>query len=618
MYLKEGTLLKGGDYKIVRHISSGGFGNTYEGHDVNLDKKVAIKEFFVKDFCSRDADTTTVTVSVAAKKPLINHLKKKFVDEARAIAKMEHDNIVKVQTLFEENGTAYYVMDYIDGESVGSLLKRRGSLQEKETVAIILKVASALDYMHKQNRFHLDVKPGNIMLRKDGKVLLIDFGSSKQFAEVDGENTTTLAPCYTPGYAPTEQMNPKPTAFTAATDVYALGATLYKMLTGMTPPSAIDLVNGEEDLSPLPDEISKNVKECVEKAMIPQRNKRMQSVGEFVGMLNTEVGDDKTVVDDDKTKVDNNDDTLIEVGTSTESEADRIRRIAKERLEAEKRKRDAEEKAKAEEEARERKKREEEAAIQAEIERLKEEEKRNVFREEKDAIYFRINGKEYKMVKVEGGTFDMKEKVPSGFLGLSSKEVVQRTTLSTYYIGETQVTQALWKAVMGKNPSRFKGDNLPVECVSWDDCQTFISNLNSLTGKRFRLPTEAEWEFAARGGNKSNHTQYSGSNNLDEVAWCERNSGGKTHPVATKRPNELGIYDMSGNVWEWCNDWYGDYSNTAQNNPTGPNSGTFRVNRGGSWFDYARHCRVSFRYYYTPVHRNFLLGLRLVLRPSVQ
>lgn len=280
--------LQGNKYKIVRRISSGGFGNTYEALDVNLDKKVAIKEFFVKDFCTRESDTTLVTITGSGKRPLILHLKQKFMEEARAIAKMEHENIVKVQALFEENGTAYYVMDYIEGESLGDLLKRRGSLPESEALPIILKVADALGYMHKQNRFHLDVKPANIMLRSDCKVVLIDFGSSKQYAEVDGENTTTLVPCYTPGYAPSEQMNPKPTAFTAATDVYALGATLYKMLTGQTPPSAIDLLNNDETLSPLPQEISQNVIECVEKAMIPQRNKRMQNVDEFVALLNSE------------------------------------------------------------------------------------------------------------------------------------------------------------------------------------------------------------------------------------------------------------------------------------------------------------------------------------------
>jgi formylglycine-generating enzyme required for sulfatase activity len=149
--------------------------------------------------------------------------------------------------------------------------------------------------------------------------------------------------------------------------------------------------------------------------------------------------------------------------------------------------------------------------------------------------------------------------------------------------------------------------------VSWDDCQTFISQLNQLTGKRFRLPTEAEWEYAARGGSKSRGYKYSGSNTIGDVAWYDSNSGRKTHNVKTKQPNELGLYDMTGNVWEWCQDWYGDYSSDSQTNPTGPSSGSGRVSRGGSWGIYARYCRSSNRGYYAPSYRGGYLGLRLAL-----
>lgn len=291
MYLPTGTLLQGGKYKIQRHISSGGFGNTYEAYDVSLDKRVAIKEFFVKGFCVRPAGSTTVTITVPAKRPLIDHLREKFVQEARAIARMEHENIVKVQNLFEENATAYYVMDYIEGQSLHALLARRHTLPEAEALPIIRKVAAALGYMHSQNRYHLDIKPANIMLRHDGKVILIDFGTSKQYAEVDGENTTTLTPCYTPGYAPPEQMNPAHTRYTAATDVYALGATLYKVLTGQTPPTSIMLMMGEATLPSLPTSISPSVKTCIERAIVPLRANRLQSIGEFLEIL----GEDKDV-----------------------------------------------------------------------------------------------------------------------------------------------------------------------------------------------------------------------------------------------------------------------------------------------------------------------------------
>ena len=211
------------------------------------------------------------------------------------------------------------------------------------------------------------------------------------------------------------------------------------------------------------------------------------------------------------------------------------------------------------------------------------------------------------MVYVSGGTFIM------GGDESSDQTPTHSVTLSSYYICKYEVTQALWRAVMGSNPSKFKGDNLPVEQVSWNDCQTFINRLNNYTGRNFRLPTEAEWEFAARGGNYSRHYKYSGSNYISDVAWYTDNSGNRTHPVGTKQANELGLYDMSGNVWEWCSDRYGSYSSYSQSNPTGATSGFGRVERGGNWCGLARYCCSSHRSYYAPGNSFDALGLRLVL-----
>ncbi len=217
------------------------------------------------------------------------------------------------------------------------------------------------------------------------------------------------------------------------------------------------------------------------------------------------------------------------------------------------------------------------------------------------------------MMYVKGGTFTMGATSEQGSDAWDDEKPTHSVTVSSFYICKYEVTQALWKAVMGSNPSFFKGDNLPVEEVSWDDCQTFIRKLNALTGKNFRLPTEAEWEFAARGGNNSRGYKYAGSNNIGDVAWYDDNSGDKTHVVGTKSPNELGLYDMSGNVWEWCQDWKGSYSSVSQTNPTGASSGSDRVLRGGSWDINARLCRSSNRTDFTPGDRNFSSGLRLVL-----
>ena len=255
--------------------------------------------------------------------------------------------------------------------------------------------------------------------------------------------------------------------------------------------------------------------------------------------------------------------------------------------------------------------------------------------EEKD-LTFTVKGVSFKMIKVDGGTFTMgataeqgdrerpahrssRRNIP-GKDALDRERPVHQVTLSDYYIGQTEVTQAFWTAVMGSNPSKFKGDNLPVEQVSWYDCQTFIKKLNGLLsdqlgGKSFALPTEAQWEFAARGGNKSKGYKYAGSNYINDVAWYSDNSDWRSHPVAQKQPNELGLYDMCGNVWEWCQDWYDRYSSNAQTDPQGPASGTNRVNRCSSCLSTPEYCRVFNRYCNSPDNRYSELGFRLCLLP---
>ena len=217
------------------------------------------------------------------------------------------------------------------------------------------------------------------------------------------------------------------------------------------------------------------------------------------------------------------------------------------------------------------------------------------------------------MVRVEAGTFTMGATAEMENPSEDEKPPHQVTLTNDYYIGKYEVTQALWQAVIGNNPSHFKNNNLPVENVSWNDCQEFLSKLNIITGKTFRLPTEAEWEYAARGGKKGRGYQYSGSNKLSDVAWYYKNSKKNTHPVGLKQANELGIYDMSGNVWEWCQDWYDKYSSSSQINPIGTTSGFCRVFRGGCWNTGDRFCRSSLRYINTPDYRDNILGLRVVL-----
>ena len=229
---------------------------------------------------------------------------------------------------------------------------------------------------------------------------------------------------------------------------------------------------------------------------------------------------------------------------------------------------------------------------------------------------YTVKGVSFTMVDVEGGTFTMGATNEQGSDAERDEKPAHKAILSNYSIGETEVTQELWQAVMGSNPSHFKGDlQRPVEKVSWNDCQTFIQKLNLLTGENFRLPTEAEWEYAARGGKQSKGYKYSGSNTVGDVAWYTDNSLSKTRAVKTKKPNELGIYDMSGNVYEWCSDWYSSsyYSSYSGTNPTGPSSGSYRVLRGGSWCNYAEVCRVANRSSNSP-YMNIISGFRLSLQ----
>ncbi|MFZ2419419.1 MAG: formylglycine-generating enzyme family protein [Smithellaceae bacterium] len=219
---------------------------------------------------------------------------------------------------------------------------------------------------------------------------------------------------------------------------------------------------------------------------------------------------------------------------------------------------------------------------------------------------------------VKGGCYQMGDTFGDG--GKDEKPV-HDVCVSDFYMGKHEVTQGQWKRIMGNNPSSFSscGDNCPVENVSWNDVQNFIGKLNSRTGKRYRLPTEAEWEYAARSGGKSEKwSGTSSESSLGDYAWYISNSGRRTHPVGQKQPNGLGLHDMSGNVWEWCQDWYGSnyYGGSGRDNPVGPSSGSYRVVRGGCWINLAAYARAADRSWSRPVNRDRLLGFRLALPPG--
>ena len=565
--LRVGTSLNHGKYRIVRHLASGGFGNTYEAFNTVFDAKCAIKEFFMSGVNHRAGDSLAVEVSNSAMTYTFDSAKKKFKKEAQRLYGIQNEHIVRVHDMFEENNTVYYVMDFIDGSSLNKIMKQQGHpFSEAQCKDILLQMCDALRCIHAQKLWHMDIKPGNIMMDGNGKCTLIDFGASKQ-TDPDGHLTipsSTVA--YTPAFAPSEQIFGNKDKWGPWTDIYALGATVYNLLTKKTPPLRDDIeIFGDKAFSFSP-MLSKQICSLVMHMMQPLYIKRPQSVEEVEAKINANKG------------------PALPPISPTSSDGISTIYVSEEKLDSENR-------------------------------------------------TFQVNGVKFTMVLVPGGTFTMGATSELAIDAYDDNEKpTHQVTLSSFSIGQTEVTQELWQAVMGNNPSYFKGPKRPVERVSWNDCQSFIRKLNGLTGQNFRLPTEAEWEYAARGG-RNGGTKYAGSDNLNDVAWYWKNSGYKylngsdsvwnwkiirknysqTHDVATKRANALGIYDMLGNVWEWCQDWYGSYSSSSQTNPQGPSSGSFRVFRGGSWYNCARDCRVSSRTCFTPVSCIYGLGLRLAL-----
>ena len=601
MELKRGTLLQGGKYKIEATLGQGSFGITYLGtarftiHGglgaMEVVTKVAIKEFFMREMNVRDRDGQTVEGSSSS---VFTNYRHRFRREAENLAKLDHPNIIRVYDVFDENGTTYYSMEYIEGLTLDTYIQQHHPLPEADAVAILGRVCSALSFMHSQRMLHLDLKPKNIMYSSKGEVFLIDFGLSKQFgANGEPESSTTIG-AGTPGYAPIEQANPiKDGTFPATLDIYALGATMYKTLTGQRPPVATDVLNEGFPLEPLVQHHrSPSLIKVVARCMSPMRKDRYQTVADLLRAYPALAAEDEKTEfkeDTEATILNNNTGRQINLSHCTNKQCGKVipsdaqfcpycgTAVATPGKSA--------------------------AANKLDI---------------------TVNGITFTMVRVEGGTFMMGATAEQTG-AYNFEKPAHQVTLSTYYIGQTEVTQALWKAVMGETPTTDDdqwgpeiglGDNYPAYNISYNDVLSFISKLNSLTGRTFRMPTEAEWEYAARGGNKSKGYLYSGGNTLDNVGWYYENSSSKTHPVAQKAANELGLYDMSGNVEEWCSDWYGSYSSSSQTNPTGPSTGSYRVLRGGGWLNFATRCRVAYRNYFSPSYRVNFYGVRLALSSS--
>ena len=651
MALRPGTVLQGLKYKYVidKVLGQGSFGITYLARTtvtvagdlgrLNTEVRVAVKEFFMRDINEREGSE----VSQGSKGGLFVNYKRKFSREASNLGKLQHPGIINVLETFEANGTAYYSMEYCGGGSLDDLIAGRGCLSETEALRYTGQIARALTFMHSHRMLHLDLKPGNVMLRDDGEAVLIDFGLSKQYDENGEPESSTTIGGGTPGYAPIEQANYREgKVFPVTMDVYALGATLFKMLTGQRPPVASDVLIEFPEAALRSHNVGNKTIAAIRRAMEAKPSDRFQSVADFAAALgiatNADDNHEDTIIDDKKgpiptpppiptpTPIPNPDQsgqnrkkwllpvvgaivgvvvgavlvvallsddstTYDETITYTDDYAvdstvvEDVTAAMADSVVADSWYDDVEEETAADAVA----------AIS------------NISPKE-EAL------PEIEMVYVSGGEFTMGATSQMEGRAWEDEYPAHQVTLSSYYIGKYEVTQRLWKAVMGSNPSEHVGDNLPVENVTWHDVQRFLSKLNSMTGKNYRLPSEAEWEYAARGGRRSYGYVFSGSNSLGSVAWYESNSGGCTHPVGAKSPNELGLYDMTGNVIEWVQDRYAPYTADAQVDPVVTSgNGDERVIKGGSWSSVEKGSHVSFRYGENPSNHDGKQGFRLAL-----
>ena len=601
-----------GRYKVLSELGQGGMGVVYKCFD----------------------EIAGIIIALKALPPELSHntLEMEDVKENfQLVHNLHHPNIASYNTLErdQKNGNYYLVMECVEGEDLRRWIKRKrkeGVLTLDAVLPLIRQVATALDYAHEQKIIHRDIKPGNIMINAEGHVKVLDFGLAAQIHT----SMTRVSMAYhgTSGTAPymaPEQWRGK--AQGAAADQYALAVMTYEMLAGHLPFESADakvlrsavLNETSEPLSDIPS----YAQNAMERGLAKESEDRFASCTEFVKALEgTAVAGAKHVIRKRNTVQKkailfcsislilvsvvvwsilafamNRRNSLDEFATDQSHSQDTSSKKLRNEAEVES------------------------------VNQLEDNANHVAKHVEKNA---RSSGERHtfilpcnvnlEMVKVEAGSFEMGTKDGEN----DEDEIPHQVTLTKdFFIGRTEITQAQWKAVMENNPSNFKGDDLPVEWISWNDAMVFCEKLNSMgiapSGWKFTLPTETQWEFAARGGNKSKGYKYSGSDKIDEVAWFKDNSSSKTHPVGQKKENELGLYDMSGNVSEWCLDnWQEDSrklkAEFARSNEHGDPS---RGDRGGSWGNIEKSCRSVARFFSSG--RNIFGGFRIALvQPAEQ
>lgn len=603
------------NYELLEQLGQGGMGVVYEARHIHFNEIVAIKRLWEQ----------------FSKDPTVLEL---FLNEGKILRKLHHKNIVEVSDLFEFEGSHYIVMEYIHGRTLSDIIKREtGSIQRKRAINLFKQMLEGVAYIHNQPKtiIHRDIKPLNILVTEDDTVKISDFGIAKAL-DVGGNASTVVKG--TPVYMSPEQIiNPK--TVDIRTDVYSLGMTFYEMLCAKTPfsgdkattPTAVyaAIMNGEV---PPPTRfypgITDALSDFVMKSIHKDRSQRFADANEMLRELE---------------KLENSGATTFPEMPNDEQPSVK-KPVAKEPIAStsvptklEKPEYSTEESKNPAVTPREIKINKNNiwkwvvgfVVLLAVIIVITIPKKKNEAPSTVDSVSTLTYEQQKEMISIEGGTFRM------GSNDRANEQPEHEVTIGSFIMGKYEVTQELWERVMGSNPSNFKGAKRPVERVSWYDVTEFCNKLSEKEGLQkaysgsgsgitcdfnsngYRLPTEAEWEFASRAGNQGMGNKYSGSDNMEEVGWYTNNSGNTTHDVGTKQPNELGINDMSGNVWEWCWDWKGDYKSGSQTDPRGANSdSSLRVLRGGSWNNNAQYCRVANRIGYGSDYRSFGSGFRLV------
>lgn len=581
--LTPGTVLRGGKatYQVTGVMMTNDYVVLYRAIATDhsgAKSQVVVYEHLMQLCCNRGADGVTVECEEVTA-DTVKSFRDRFMQDGYLMMSLseEKEGLVLYHEVFEANKTAYVVTDYVTGESLRDYVQRTGPLTLDQARTICTTLHLAVRFLHGHNVVHLDVTPRNVILtRRRGKIfpILINLGAIRQFNE-ENEQVAALPPiACEDGFAPPEQYHPQENLMPQS-DVYSLAATLVFMLSGKELPPADDMTP-DDVLRTLPRQTPIIITNAILRAMRPSMDDRTPTVSAYRDELLTYYNTPA------------HDRTFAPLITDPQ----RGRRIPGKTmfvlfliviaflvvlltivLHS-----DAQRHAQG-----------------------------GPAPKTQQQIIEQIATN---MVPVQGGTFTMG--VPAGQPGTFYwEQPAHRVTVRDFSISRYEVTQEQWESIKGNNPSNWRGRRLPVESVTWYDCSEFIRRLNALSGHSYRLPTEAEWEYAAAGGRKGRHTRYAGSDDLETVTWCSLNSGGHTQPVGTKPPNELGLYDMSGNVWEWCSDHFVLYDDTQEMPEQAPPGGyTFR---GGSWYSTPRFCRVTYRFVWGADNGNATLGFRLAM-----